>query len=159
GGLGGVFGEVSGDHGVGDRVVSAHGHDTDVNLVTPGDAPAARLLAMCGGSESDSGRRVLDSVIEIGGSDFRWWRGDRVRIVGIVAVQAQQGVEVDGSTGLVFGGFAVRDPDRGHRTEVAFAVADPHRRYATVAGELAEVAFDGLFGAPPQLTRGVVPHH
>ena len=28
-----------------------------------------------------------------------------------------------------------------------------------MAGELVEVAFDGLLGAPPQLAGAVVPHH
>ena len=40
------------------------------------------------------------------------WRGqERVRVAGVVAVEAEQGVEVDRAAGLVFGGFAVSDAD------------------------------------------------
>ncbi len=53
-------------------------------------------------------------------------------------------MEVDRAAGLVFGGFAVRDADLDGQV--------------TVPGELVEVAFDGLLGAPPQLACVVVPH-
>ena len=54
-------------------------------------------------------------------------------------------MEVDRAAGLVFGGFAVGDAD---------TVGE-----SPVAGELVEVAFDGLFGAAPQFAGVVVPHH
>ncbi len=108
--------------------------------------------------KADGGGCLVDGVVEVGGGDWCRWRDDRVRVGGVEAVQAQQDVEVDGSAGLEFGGFAVRNPDRGHGMAAARAVGDPHRGHATAAGYLAEVAFDGLFGAPPQLPSSVVPH-
>jgi hypothetical protein len=53
-------------------------------------------------------------------------------------------VEVDGSAFLVFG---------------CFAVGEPHSGEPASFGELVEVAFHGLFGAPPQFAGVVVPHH
>ena len=67
---------------------------------------------------------------------------------GVVAVEAEQGVEVDCAAGLVFGGLAVRDAD--------LAVC---AQAAVPAAALVEVAFDGLLGAPPQFAGVVVPHH
>ena len=43
GAFGGVFGEVAGDGQVGDGAGAAHGDDADVDLVAPGDEPAAGL--------------------------------------------------------------------------------------------------------------------
>ena len=77
---------------------------------------------------------------------------------GSIAVQAEQGVEVDGSAGLEFGGLAVGDADRGDEAVFAVAAGDPDWGHAAVAGQVAEVAFDGLLGAPPQFPGGVVPH-
>ena len=84
--------------------------------------------------------------------------GDGVQVAGVDAVQAQQGVEVDGSAGLVFGGLAVGDPDRGDQRGAAFASQIQHEGHAAAAGQVGELAFDGLFGAPPQFPGGVVPH-
>jgi hypothetical protein len=137
----------------------AHGDNADVNLGAPGGEPAARLFRMGGSGEGDRGRRVMGSVVEVAGGDFGWWRDYRAGVAGVEAVQAQQGVEVDGSAGLEFGGFAVGHPDRRHRAVVALAVADPYGRQATATGELAKVTFDRLFGATPQFPGRVVPHH
>ena len=78
-------------------------------------------------------------VMPGGGGSSAVWVG------GVVAVQAEQGVEMDRAAGLVFGGLAVRDADLAGQ--------------AAVPGGLVQVPFDGLLGAPPQLTRLVVPHH
>ena len=59
---------------------------------------------------------------------------DRVQVVGVDAVQAQERVEVDGSAGLEFGGLAVRDPDRGDETVFAVAEGDPDWRQAAATG-------------------------
>ena len=79
-------------------------------------------------------------------------------VAGVVAVEAEQGVEVDCSASLVFGGLAVGDADGGDQTVPAVAAGDADRGDAAVAGELAEAAFDGLLGAPPQFPGLVVPH-
>jgi hypothetical protein len=71
------------------------------------------------------------------------WGGDGGGVALVDAVQAQQGVEVDGAAELVFGGFAVREPDS---------------RKAAPSGLAVEVAFHGLFGAPPQFPGLVVPY-
>ena len=79
-------------------------------------------------------------------------------MAGVVAVEAEQGVEVDRAAGLVFGGFAVGDADRGDQPVPAVADRDADRGDAAVAGELEQAAFDGLLGAPPQFPGLVVPH-
>ena len=56
---------------------------------------------------------------------------------GVVAVEAEQGVEVDRAAGLVFGGLAVGDADRGDQPVPAVADGDADRGDAAVAGELA----------------------
>ena len=68
-------------------------------------------------------------------------------------------MEVDRAAGLVFGGLAVRDADRVDQAVGAVAAGNADRGDAAAAGELAEVAFDGLLGAPPQLACAVVPDH
>jgi hypothetical protein len=40
--FGGVFGEVSSDHGVGDRIVATQGDHAHVDLLTPSDQPSVR---------------------------------------------------------------------------------------------------------------------
>ena len=67
-------------------------------------------------------------------------------------------MEVDCAAGLVFGGLAVGDAYRVDQAVLAVAAGNPDRGDAAVAGELAEVAFDGLLGAPPQFACLVVPH-
>ena len=84
-------------------------------------------------------------VGEVGGGDAGGRGQQPGGVVVVQAVEAEQDVEVDRTTGLVFGGFAVADTD---------AVGQ-----VAVAGELVEAAFDGLLGAPPQLAGAVVPHH
>jgi len=80
------------------------------------------------------------------------------RVTGVVAVEAEQGVEVDRSADLVLSRLAVRDAYRVDQAGLAVAAGDPDRGHAAAAGELAEAAFDGLLGASPQFARGVVPH-
>ena len=88
-------------------------------------------------------------VLEVGGGDAGRRGEDRVRVGGVVAVEAEQDVEVDCAAGLVFGGFAVRDAYRVYEAVLAVPGRDPDGGDAAAAGELAEVAFDGLLGAPP----------
>jgi hypothetical protein len=57
-------------------------------------------------------------------------------------------VEVDGAARLEFRGFAVGDPDRRHRPTPTVRIGHA-KDEAALFGELGEVAFDGLFGAPP----------
>ena len=122
------------------------------------DQPAAGLGRVRLGAVADGGGGVADGVFEVGDGDGGWWRGDGVRVGGVVAVEAEQDVEVDRAAGLVFGGFAVRDADRVHQAVLAVPAGDPDGGHAPLAGELAEVAFDGLLGAPPQFPGLVVPH-
>ena len=68
-------------------------------------------------------------------------------------------MEVDRAAGLVFGGLAVRDAYRVDQAVGAVAAGNADRGDAAAAGELAEVAFDGLLGAPPQFACLVVPDH
>ena len=60
------------------------------------------------GAEADVGGGLADGVVEVGDGEAGR-RGRLVGVGGVVAVEADQGVEVDGAAGLVFGGFAVRD--------------------------------------------------
>ena len=68
-------------------------------------------------------------------------------------------MEVDRAAGLVFGGLAVCDAYRVREAVLAVAAGNSDRRDTATAGELAEVPFDGLLGAPPQFAGLVVPHH
>ena len=144
GAFGGVFGEVAGDGQVGDGAGAAHGDDPDVGFGAPGDEPAAGLGGVRRGAVADGVGGPVRGVLEVGGGDAGR-RGEELGGVGgVVAVEAEQDVEVDCAAGLVFGGFAVRDAD---------AVGQ-----VAAAGGLVEVAFDGLLGAPPQFSGVVVPH-
>ena len=67
-------------------------------------------------------------------------------------------MEVDRAAGLVFGGLAVSDAHRVHQAVFAVAAGNPDRGNAAAAGELAETAFDGLLGAPPQFACAELFH-
>ena len=121
------------------------GDDPDVDLGAPGDGPAAGLGGVGRGAVADGVGGLPGGVVQVGDGDARWRGQQPVRVGGVVAVEAEQGVEVDCAAGLVFGGLAVRDADLGSQ--------------AAVPGGLVEVAFDGLLGAPPQFAGLVVPHH
>ena len=122
-----------------------HGDDADVELVAPADEPAARVGRVRLGAVADGHGSVADSVLEVGDGDD-WGREKQPpRIFRVIAVEAEQGMEVDRAAGLVFGGFAV-----GYAYRL---------NHAAAAGELDEVSFDRLLGAPPQLTCLVVPDH
>ena len=116
--------------------------------------------AGCGqGAVGDGVGGPPGGVGQVGGGEAGGRGQQPVGVGGVVAVEAEQGVEVDRAAGLVFGGLAVRDADRIDQAGLAVASGDPDRGDAAAAGELAEAAFDGLLGAPPQLTGLVVPHH
>ena len=97
------------------------------------------------GQAGDGGGGVPGGVLEVGGGDAGGRRQEPCGVVVVQAVEAEQHVEVDRAAGLILGGFAVADPD---------AVGQ-----VAVAGELVEVPFDRLLGAPPQFPGGVVPDH
>ena len=90
-----------------------------------------------------------DGVVQVGDGEDGGRGQQLVRVVGVVAVEAEQGVEVDRAAGLVLGGLAVRDAYRVDQAVFAVAAGNPDRGHAAAAGELAEAAFDGLLGAPP----------
>ena len=159
GALGGVFGQVAGDGQVGDGPGTRHGDDADVDLGAPADAPAAGPGRMRRSAATDRAGGPAGGVVQVGDGDAGGRGQQPVRVGGVVAVEAEQGVEVDRAAGLVFGGFAVRDPDRVHQAVGAVAAGNADRGDAAAAGELAEAAFDGLLGAPPQLAGLVVPDH
>ncbi len=46
-------------------------------------------------------------VLKVGDGDARGWGQEPSGVVLVVAVEAEQDVEVDRAAGLVFGGFAV----------------------------------------------------
>ena len=145
GAFGGVFGEVAGDHQVGDGAGAAQGDDADVEFGAPADEPACGLGRVRRGQAGDGGGGVPGGVLEVGGGDAGGRGQEPAGVGGVQAVEAEQDVEVDRAAGLVFGGFAVGD---------AHAVGQ-----VAAAGELVEVPFDGLLGAPPQFAGAVVPHH
>ena len=104
---------------------------------------------MVRGAVADGLSGPPDGVVQVGDGEDGGRGQYLVRVGGVVAVEAEQGVEVDRSACLVFGGFAVRDAYRVDQAVFAVAAGDPDRGDASAAGELAEVAFDGLLGAPP----------
>jgi hypothetical protein len=57
----------------------------------------------CG--EAGGGDGVGEGLVQIGGGDSRWRGEGDVGVVGVEGVEAEQGVEVDESAGLVFGDF------------------------------------------------------
>ena len=98
-----------------------------------------------------------DRVVEVGGGEAGRWRDDGVGVVGVDAVEADQGVEVDRAACLELGGFAVGQPDRRDRADVAGGGDDLDAGDAAAAGEFGQVAFRGLLGAVPQLAGVEVP--
>ena len=90
-----------------------------------------------------------DGVLDVGGGDAGRRRDDRGGVFAAGAVEAEQGVEVDGAAGLVLGGLAVRHADR---RQVFTGPGD-----AAAGGKLNQVTFDVLFGAPPQFPGGGIP--
>jgi hypothetical protein len=65
---------------------------------------------------------------------------------------------MDRTAGLVFGGFTVSDTEGKDEPVSAVADRDADREDTALAGELAEAAFDGLLGAPPEFPGLVVPY-
>src|ERR1700748_3493376 len=110
------------------------------------------------GGEGDAGG-LMCGIVQVGGGDSSWWRDDRVQVGGVDSADAERDVEVDGSAGLVFGCLAMRDPDGRDGAAASSCVGDPDGGQAALAGQMGEVALDGLLGAPPQFPGGVVPDH
>src|SRR6266498_2431387 len=104
--------------------------ENDQTVVPPG-----------GGTVEDNGHPDKSiwgesSLHQTRGAPGRW--GDEgVGVGGVMAIEAEQGVEVDRSAGLVFSGLAVGDAGRGHGAVVAVAAVDPDQGQAAEAGEVA----------------------
>jgi hypothetical protein len=92
---------------------------------------------------------MAHSVLKVGDGDTRRRRDDSVGIFAAGAVEAKQGVEMDGPACLVLGDLAVGQAGRGQPFD---GPGD-----AAVLSELDEVAFYVLLGAPPQFSGGGVP--
>jgi hypothetical protein len=97
GSLGGVFGQVAGNGQVADRAGAAQGDDPDVDFGSPADLPAAGLGRVRGSAAGDGPGGPADGVLEVGDRKGRGRGDDAAMVGGVVAVQAQQGVEVDGA--------------------------------------------------------------
>jgi len=93
------------------------------------------------GAEGDAGAGGADGVVEVGEGDPGRGRGDAVGVGGVGAVEAEQDVEVDRAACLVLSGLAVGDSDDGDAVAGGEVAASP--------GELLQVPFDVLLGAPP----------
>jgi len=103
GGFGGVFGQVPSDGGIGE--CAGEGHWTDIELGSPGQCPAVGIGRVWWCSEPGGGDGVGEGLVQIGCGDSRWRGEEGVGVVGVEGVEAEQGVEVDESAGLVFGDF------------------------------------------------------
>lgn len=121
GAFGGVLGEVSGDGRARNSVRASVGDGADVELLPPGDEPpfAVWAVGVGAGPETDGGGGPGDGVLKVGGGDAGRRGDDRVGVVAADAVEAEQGVEVDGAACLVFGCLAVREADRGQADSLA----------------------------------------
>lgn len=93
----------------------------------------------------------MDGGVEVVDGDAGRRRHQGVPVVGVDAVEAQQDVEVHRSPALHLGDLAVGHPHRGHPPDSAGVGDDLDVGDAASAAHCGEVAFDGLFGAPPQL--------
>ena len=119
GALGRILGQVAGHHEVGDRAGTAHRDDPHVQFGSPADPPPGRHDGMRRGQIADGGGGVPGGVLKVGDRDARGWGQEPSGVVLVVAVEAEQDVEVDRAAGLVFGGFAVRDADAVGKAAVA----------------------------------------
>jgi hypothetical protein len=104
GGLGGVFGHVARDLGVGH--VAAAGDRADVELATPSQR-ASQEPRRGGFRDADGAGGLVDGVGEQGDSG----PGGRNRGRPGGAVEPDNGMEVDDATTLVFGDLGVGDPE------------------------------------------------
>jgi hypothetical protein len=62
----GVFSEVPGDHGIGNRVAAAHGNNPNVNLAAPFNEPPAGAGFVRWGGKTDNLGGIADGVLQIG---------------------------------------------------------------------------------------------
>jgi hypothetical protein len=72
-----------------------------------------RLVRVGVGPEVGGVGGVLDGVDQVGRVQSGQWGQDRVRVVGVVAVEADHDVQVDDGPALEFGGAAVGELDLG----------------------------------------------
>src|SRR5262249_15092971 len=107
GGLGGVLGQVGRDHGVGDVPGRGDGDNAYVNLLAPTDQPAFGFGRVRVGGEADGAGGVLDRVGQLSRVQASGWGQDRRLVVPVVAVEADDEVQVDHGASLEFGRLAV----------------------------------------------------
>ena len=85
------------------------------------------------------------------------------RVVGVDAVEADDGVEVDDAASLHLGGFAEREPHGRHpaatQPSLLVFVDDGDVGDAARPGEPVDGPVDGDGGASPQFAGHQVPHH
>ena len=141
GAFGRVFGQVGRDRDIGDLAVVGEPDDARVDLGAPGDVPAVGLGWMSDGGEPSGGGDLADETGEHISGDG-WWRLDGALGMGrVVAVEPEDGVEVDQAAALELGDLGIGQPDA----------------CAMWPGELVEAAAQGDDGAPPQLGGVGVP--
>ncbi|GHJ11458.1 hypothetical protein TPA0907_58250 [Micromonospora humidisoli] len=99
----------------------------------------------------------MDGGVEVVDGDAGRRRHQGVPVVRIDAVEAQQDVEVHRAPALHLGDLTVGHPHRRHPADSAGVGDDLDVGDAASATQGGELAFDGLFRAPPQFAGGVVP--
>src|SRR5690606_6442572 len=117
-------------------------HLPHVDLIAPFDGPADRVVRVSGGGEPGDAGGLFDVGGDQLGRERRVRGQNRVTVVGVEAVEANQRVVVDHAATLVLGDLGIREADLG----TAFL------------GDLAQAAVEGHGGAPPQLRGVQVPH-
>ncbi len=113
GGFGGVLGQVSGHVLFGDlRAGQPAGDGERSDLRAPLDDPAVGSVRMPWSADRGRGGGADQEPIEqLGGRPTRE-REHRFRVVGVVAVKPEQGVQVHGAAGLEFGDLGVTESGR-----------------------------------------------
>ena len=107
GGLGRVFRQVGGDGNVGDLAVAGELDGARINLGATSDVPAFRPSWVADGGEPGHARDPSDDVGQRVGAEGRVGRKDPLRVKGVVAVEAEDGVEVDQAAPLELGDLGV----------------------------------------------------
>ncbi len=112
GGLGGVLGQVAGNHPVGDVAIGSDGDDAGLDLLAPRDRPSFRPGRVRVGGEPGGLGGVLDRIDQVASVEAGRGGQHDAGEVGVGAVEADDGVEVDDGPALHLGRFAVLELDR-----------------------------------------------
>jgi hypothetical protein len=107
GALGGVLGEVAGHHRVRDVAAGVEGDGADVDLVTPRHRPPVGSVEVSWRIEGGRTGRLVECVVEVVECDSGRRCCDGRGVVRVDAVEADEGVGVDGAASLHLGGLAV----------------------------------------------------